>query len=202
LLLRQSVSTQERVGPGALAGGLQDEKENPVELEPFQGWRPRKLPDPKNASSRELIDAMVEIVAQEGPILGYRLYQLMVKASGGERVSKLVREPLNRAAAEAIRRGELVASNPSATQGQIVKILRLPNTSPVRLRTRGDRRLEEIPMDEVFGLADLLREQGIVELETLKRRVLDYYELVRMTPGVSDYLDECFNLGVIRPVIK
>ena len=165
-------------------------------MAPFVAWIPRPLPDPRTASQAELIDAMEEIISAEGPILARRLYQLIVKASGGQRLSKLARSPLNRALVQAVRSGRLLATNPARQQGEIVKIVRLPETPEVRLRQRGDRTLEEVPVDEVAALArHLIRVKGISPNE-IKRAILDEYNLVRMTPGVSDYLDLCLQLNL------
>jgi very-short-patch-repair endonuclease len=161
----------------------------------FEAWKPHYLPDPRTARQSELIDAMVEIVSAEGPILSRRLYQLIVKASGGKRVSKVARSSLNRAQVQAVKSGRLLVSNPAELQGEIVKVVRLPGMAQVLLRERGERSLEEIPIDEIAALAQYLREVGEDAQSDIKRAILDRYGLVRMTPGVREHLDRCLRFA-------
>jgi very-short-patch-repair endonuclease len=168
---------------------------NPLRLEPYVSWRPTPQPDPRTASQAALIDALTSIVAVEGPVVARRAYRLLIRASGGQRLGKLTRAPLNRAAAAAVRRGLLADENPSARQTQIDRVLRLPGTPKVNLRARGDRSLDEVPMSKVVAVMTRLRagNPGLTPTE-LKRAVLDAYGLVRMTTGVSLYLDACLRL--------
>jgi len=165
---------------------------NPLDLPPYVSWNPTPQPDPRTASQALLIEGIVAIVAAEGPIVAHRAYRLLLRAAGGQRLSKLSRSPLNRAAAAAVRRGLLVDENPVGKATQMDRILRLPGAPKVRVRARGDRALEEIPASEVAALMVQLREvDSQLAGEALKRAVLDAYGLVRMTVAVSTYLDKC-----------
>ncbi|MGH6657140.1 MAG: hypothetical protein ACRDVE_18305, partial [Actinocrinis sp.] len=66
-----------------------------------------------------------------------------------------------------------------------------PGSLTVVVRERGDRELMDVPRSEVAALAQLLREQGNDDDSTIKRAILDAYRLVRMTTGVSAFLDGC-----------
>jgi very-short-patch-repair endonuclease len=168
---------------------------NLLGLEPYVSWRSTPQPDPRTAAQAALIDALQAIVAVEGPILARRAYRLMLRASGGQRLGKLTKAPLNRAAAAAVRRGILSDENPGGTQTQIDRILRLPGTPSVRIRARGDRTLEEIPMNEVAALMTRLRSANPrMPPAELRRAVLDAYGLVRMTTKVVLHLDACMSL--------
>jgi len=173
---------------------------NPLGLDPYVSWQPTPQPDPRSASRATLIDALTGIVAVEGPIVARRAYRLLLRASGGQRLGKLTRAPLNRAAAEAVRRGILADENPTGRQTQIDRVLRLPGSPKVRIRARGDRSLQEIPVSEVAALMKRLRsENPRLSPPELRRAVLDAYGLVRMTAKVLLYLDECIALSFEEP---
>ncbi|HZD02459.1 MAG TPA: AAA domain-containing protein [Actinomycetes bacterium] len=168
---------------------------NLLRLEPYVSWQPTRQPDPRTASQAALIDALTGIVAVEGPVVARRAYRLLLRAAGGQRLGKLTRAPLNRAAAAAVRRGLLADENPSGRQTQIDRVLRLPGTPKVRVRARGDRSLDEVPMSEVAALMVRLRAvDPRVTPDEMKRAVLDAYGPVRMTSGVSLYLESCMAL--------
>ena len=65
-----------------------------LNLDPYQVWVPRRLPDANTASDAAVVEAVVEIVTAEGPVLAARVYELYVRASGGYRVGKNVRQAL------------------------------------------------------------------------------------------------------------
>jgi very-short-patch-repair endonuclease len=168
---------------------------NPLQFEPYVSWQATPQPDPRGASQAALIKALTEIVAVEGPVVARRAYRLLVRAAGGQRVTKLARAPLNRAAAAAVRRGVLADENPGGGPTQIDRVLRLPGTPKVRIRARGDRSLDEVPTSEVAAvMARLQAANPRLTPAELKRAVLDAYGLVRMTAGVSIYLDACLRL--------
>lgn len=159
-------------------------------LAPHVGWVMRPLPPVGVAEAAELIGGMAEIVTAEGPVLGRRLFQIYVKASGGQRVGKDVHRILDDAARLGIHAGRLawLYDNETEVAG---KTFYTPGTAQVAVRQLGDRQLTDVPRSEVAALADLLRSQGQADPD-IKRAILDAYGLVRMTAGVSHYLDGCF----------
>lgn len=98
-------------------------------------------------------------------------------------------------AAQAVRNGELVETNPLVRPGQLEKVLRLPNSAPFVLRSRGPRDLDEVPPDEVGALLGRIRGDGGVTEEEAKRALLDAYGLKRLTPDVDKFLSSCAALG-------
>ena len=159
-------------------------------LAPHIGWIMRTQPPVGVAEAAELIGGMTEIVAAEGPVLGRRLFQIYVKASGGHRVGKDIHRVLSDATRLAVRTGRLawLDDDEADVAG---KTLFEPGTAPVAVRQLGDRQLTDVPRSEVAALADALRSQGQAGTD-IKRAILDIYGLVRMTSGVSKYLDDCF----------
>lgn len=63
-------------------------------------------------------------------------------------------------------------------------------SQPIVLRKRGPRIFEEIPPSEIAEIMrSILRTNPAVEREVLYRRVLDFYELKRLTSNVRRSLD-------------
>jgi hypothetical protein len=165
------------------------------DLPDYRTWQARTLRDTNTASMPAIEDAIVEIVRAESPVLAQRVYELYVRASGGHRVGKNVRQVLNRAAYAAIRSGH-IAQLEDDVPGQVGKTLYLPGTPSVVLRRRGERTLEQVPRTEVAGLAkEILRRDPSVGDGELKRLLLTAYERMRLTSGADTYLDECIRLS-------
>ncbi len=149
-----------------------------------------RLPDPLTASPSELAQGLRQIVEVEGPVLGDRLYQLYVTSAGGSRVGAKIKRVLNRASSASERRGDLVADNPLAEAGQIVKTFRLPNQPEVEMRELGPRTIHHVPPAELGAVLEMVREPADDE-ETWFRRVLKLYGLSRLAWPTRRRLEAC-----------
>jgi very-short-patch-repair endonuclease len=141
------------------------------------------------ASQQELIDGLERLVGVEGPVLGQRLHSAYVRASGGQRVGKLIATELNKAITQAVREGRLVEENPLGETGVKPCTYRLPNQPAVRVRYLGPRPFEEIPPKELAALVDDVAE-GVDrdDEEALSRAVLEMLGLQRLTDNVKKRL--------------
>lgn len=166
-------------------------------LAPYTVWEPvGDHPDPRSASLPELVDAIVDVVGHEGPVVGQRVYRLINRAGGSQRLTKPAIRALNRAAAAAARRGLIVESNPLGQAGQIHRVLRLPGATPVVMRERGPRELDELPVDEIAALSlKLLEESPTDSADELKRGLLATYRWQRLTKNVSAVFDSALSLA-------
>jgi very-short-patch-repair endonuclease len=164
-------------------------------LAPHSAWQAHHVPDVHSALQGAIIEGIVDIVTGEGPAVVDRVYELYVRASGGHRVTKPVRQALDRATAAALRRGLLQQIQDGVTS-QSANTLYLPGTQPVVLRRRGDRELEHIPPTEVAAVARhiLGHNTGISDSE-LRRLLLIAFERVRMTSNASAFLDDCIAIA-------
>ena len=166
-------------------------------LAQYAGWTsagtiPNLRNDPDQA---DLVYLLTEVVEREGPVVAIRVYRLINRASGSQRLTGPVRRMLNRASAAAIRGGTIVATNPFNVQGQGQLVLRMPGTPSVNVRERGSRELDELPPDEVAAMLKSLRERDSqLDQEQLKRQLLSAFGWVRLTPNVSEFLDRCIAL--------
>ena len=131
---------------------LFDEFGDPLALEPYIDWTPRRLLAPELAEPKELLGAMIEVVRAEGPVLGRRVYRLMLGACTCE-LTATRKSLLNRAAAALTRKGIIVADDETGEQTQIGRVLRLPEVAPVVPRRRGPRRIQEVPLRELAAVA-------------------------------------------------
>lgn len=159
-----------------------------VALTPYGGWTPRPLEDPRNAGREAIAEALTEIVRDEGPVYAHRAFGLLNKASGGKKLTSLVRAPIS-AGAYRLRQQGVLAIDESHSGDEV---LRLVGTPAVRVRALGPRTLDEVPIEEVAELMRRLREAGAGELH---RTTLDAYGLRRMTARAEEILGLAEELG-------
>ena len=164
-------------------------------LAPHRAWQPHHVPDVHGAWPWAIVEGIVDIVTGEGPVVTDRVYELYVRASGGHRVTKPVREALDRATSTALSKGLLEQIRDNMTNHS-VRTLYLPGTPSVILRQRGDRELEHIPPTEVAVVARhvLDHDPGIDDGE-LRRLLLNALERVRLTSNASVFLDDCIAIA-------
>jgi hypothetical protein len=149
----------------------------------------------RSALQWAIIEGVVDIVSGEGPVVTDRVYELFVRASGGHRVTKPVRDALDQATAGALRRG-LLQQIKDGVINPSTKTLYLPGTPPVVPRRRGDRELEHIPPTEVAAVAHhILDHDTAISDSELKRLLLIAFERVRMTTSASAFLDDCIAIA-------
>ncbi len=154
-----------------------------VALEPYREWEGESPGDPRSAPRPRIMEAMLEIVAAEGPVLASRAYAVYNKAAGGKKLTSVARAPLSNSIYHLAREGKVVLVGEDEIPWQGDDAVRLPDTAPVVVRELGPRELIEVPLDEI---AELMRRLG--PQPDLKRAVLNAYGLVRMTARAEQYL--------------
>ena len=131
------------------------------------------LPLALTAARSEIIAGLLQIVATEGPVRGFRLHRAYVTASGQRRVGKQIAHALNAALTDAVRQGLLFADNPLHDYGLKPRTYRAPGRPGVAVRQLGPRTLEQVPALE---LATLLSDSATAAVwdstESLFRDVL------------------------------
>lgn len=164
-------------------------------LAPHRAWQLHHVPDVHTAALWAIIEGIVDIVTGEGPVVTVRVYELYLRASGGHRVTKPVRDTLDQATDTAVARGLLQQIRDNMTD-RSVKTLYLPGTPSVVLRRRGDRELEHIPPTEVAAVArHILNQKPRINDSELQRLLLIAFERVRMTNMASAFLDDCIAIA-------
>jgi very-short-patch-repair endonuclease len=158
-------------------------------LRPYVEWQALPLPLATEATPAQLVDALIDVVSAEGPILARRAYLLCHQAAGGHRVAKNYRSAFNRAAHMAVSSRRLSQIR-DATPGQSEKTLYLPTSPPVTLRELGPRDLYEVPPSEILALLQSLNLESAPLAETC-RAVLDVYGLRKLTQKATAFIEEC-----------
>lgn len=164
-------------------------------LAQHRAWVSHPVPDAHAAYQWSIIEGIVDIVTGEGPVVTDRVYELYVRASGGRRVTKPVRDTMDKAADAAVRRG-LLEQISDRVAGRTMRTVHLPGTPPVVLRRRGERELEHIPPTEVAAVARHILAEGPQISDTeLMRVLLSAFERVRLTSNATAFLDDCIAIA-------
>jgi very-short-patch-repair endonuclease len=158
-------------------------------LAPYVEWAARPVGTVSDSDPDQVMNALVEIVSEEGPIHAQRLYQVHARAAGGQRVGRDMRQHYNRLLSQLLRAGR-VEQVKDDLLGLAEKTIYLPGRPPILIRELGPRQLTEVPRSEVQALMQMLgKDQGAAE--PLKRAVLQTLNLNRLTQKADQYLDEC-----------
>lgn len=161
-------------------------------LSTYDEWEGTGLPDPR--VKRGLAEHMFAIIDVEGPATSDRIYRLMVKGAGFDRVTKPVRSNLNQVLYSIRGQTETVELVSPATNWP-QRVVRPKERDAVLARERGPRELYEIPLDEVAAAFGALKSTWpMMSIEGLKREILSTYELVRLTERVDQYLEAALRL--------
>ena len=169
-------------GVGAAAGV----KPQRVALDPYRAWDGQAPGDPRSAPRPRIMEALLEIVGTEGPMLASRAYALYNKAAGGKKLTAVARAPLSNSIYHLAREGEIALTRADEVPWQGDDVVALPDAPPVVVRELGPRELIEVPLDEIAELMRRLQTAG--HTGDLKRAVLDTYGLIRMTSRAEQYL--------------
>ncbi len=164
-------------------------------MEPYHQWQPRLVPDPLGARTSEMVEGLMSIVESEGPIIVNRVFQLYARAAGYRRVGKQIRSALNKALWAAIKKGVVQSRDETGSKGLRDRTLWKPNTPSIVVRQRGQRRFEEIPDSEIAAFLDQASKEAPADSEEeIFRRVLDSYEIKRMTQNIRERLGRIHRL--------
>lgn len=198
LVLRDGLIWRETVAdvPAAVPAAGAGPRAVGVELEPYNEWASRPVPDPRTAGKDALMPAVMEIVEAEGPVLAGRAFGLYTRAAGGKKLTGAARAPLTGASWRLKVQERLEIAREGATTIDTEDVLRPVGGQAVRVRELGPRSLEEVPLDEVAELMDRLASAGATDL---KRAVLDTYGLIRLTTRADEYLEQALVLAAGRP---
>jgi len=139
------------------------------------------LPDPKTALMREIVANLVQIITIEGPATVRTVLNRYRVGVGYGRLKGPTREIVQNAVSLSIREGlvQILETDPVDPLGNVVF---LPNQPTVRLRERGPRDLDDIPISEIALLAETLG-IDLDDEELAYRKILAFYDLRRLTEG-------------------
>ena len=187
--------------PASASGGGPARPAAPAPAEPpvldsYDAWSPRQVGDPRSTPRPQIMAAMLEIVAAEGPMTAARAYSVYNRAAGGRKLTSVAKAPLSSAVYWLAREGQLTLTREADIPWQADDLVRLPDQPAVRVRELGPRSLDEVPLDEIAELVRLIRAQrGQLDATELKRAILGTYGLVRLTARADEYLGLAIDLA-------
>lgn len=99
---------------------------------------------------------------------------------------------------KAITKGYILEANELGDRDELNRIVRLPNTPKIIIRTKGNRTLNEIPPFEIIEVMELFSRNNLINIndkETLFRNVLEYYGFGRMTQKAQQILNAALKVA-------
>lgn len=157
----------------------------------YRNWPTRHTTAIESSARERIRDELVEIVGHEGPAMALRVCQLHRKASGGQRLGKLIKVEYGEIVRSALIAGRLECAGDRTDLSSMV--LFVPGSPRVVVRTLGDRDFWEVPNDEVrLLIASFDRPESPVG--AVVRRAADFYEVGRLTTQIEEHLTECLRL--------
>lgn len=166
------------------------------DLAPYVNFREDGLPDPRHASRGTLAAGLAEVVAFEGPLTEDRAYQVFIKASGGKKVTKPVRDDLSWALDLLVREGRVETEEVAIGDEDRQRVLRTPDMPRVVVRELGDRDLYKVPITEVAEVvAGVVHADRSLDDEGIKRATLERYGLKRLTDSADVYLSAAIRVA-------
>ena len=164
-----------------------------LEVPTYQEWEVKTLVDVRGGTQAQYEMGFKDILAAEGPMLGYKAYLMFAKASGVGKIAAATKVKLDIAVQRMIDTEVIAAADEwsDSADDPSRKILRLPDQPIAACRTRGSRSIDEIPpselaevmlhyssQDEWLGRDDIyrlvLKHYELQKLTALGRRTLDY----------------------------
>jgi very-short-patch-repair endonuclease len=148
--------------------------------------------DPRTLNVGEIAEGLCRIVNVEGPMIAKRAYDIYLRGCGIKRMGHELKSTMNKALANAIRRGRIVSEDELGKKGFLFSVIRIKETPPIKLRSRGPRAFEEIPPSELLVVARRLVEQHDFNpgSDEHLRAILECFDLKRLTTSVGTTLLE------------
>ena len=121
----------------------------------------------------------MDIINIEEPIICQRIYRIYALNAGYTTINP-IKSSLNKLIHRALNEGIIKQSDDFTLSDQLHKVVRMKNSPPVTVRTRGGRPIVEIPPSEIAALMHLIVKTDpsleSVDQDTLFALVLDCYE--------------------------
>ncbi|MBC8206405.1 MAG: DUF4011 domain-containing protein [Kiritimatiellaeota bacterium] len=164
-------------------------------IEQYEMFDGEPFPDPRNTNHRFVSKGLLEIIKVEGPVVAKRAYDIYLRLSGIKRMGKDLKRLMNRALQHAIDNLGVIKDDELGSGGLLYSIVRLPENSTPRLRTLGDRTIDEIPLVELKAASNLIltEEKLVVGSEEHCRAILNLYGLKRLTDHTRETILSAIN---------
>ena len=155
----------------------------------------RQLPSILGSLQTDVIDALVNMVAAEGPVLTDRVYQHYAQATRKIRIDAEERTILDNAVIAALQRN-LLAQVGAGDIKAFPKTLYLPSAPAILLRRKGTRQFTEIPPSELAAAAStIINLDGSATNSALRDRLSMLYELSTLDESELQHIDNAIALA-------
>jgi transcriptional regulator with XRE-family HTH domain len=172
---------------------LFDEAGDPLALAPYAIWR-RRIDSFDRLEPKELLRTLLEIVAVEGPVLGWRIHDLLFAASGSP-ATKQRRRHIDRALTVLVATGRVIADDEVGTGIPIGFVLRPPDVARVVPRRRGSRLLTEVPLRELASVAKAaVTVQRLSAVDQLQDALAKLYDVRYPSGAERERMNRAINL--------
>jgi len=148
--------------------------------------------DPRTTNEQQIADDLLRIIKAEGPIQVKRAFDIYLRSCGIKRMGHELRDSLL-AAVVSLKSSIMLSSHKyKADDDELSEIVWTQDTPAEVVRKRGDRSLEEIPLGELFAIAQLVASSKKLESgsEEHLRAILEVLDLKRLTSNAEGILKE------------
>ncbi len=172
---------------------------------PFTGYGAKHYPDPRSAPMANVRQAVLDIVAADGPLPKESIYGLYRDGCPRvERAGKSLVKAVNKALYDLERAGSIVSLDEGGRRDTGEIVVRHVDQRPVDVRAAGGRSLEDIPLSElaeVFGsISGGTKPETELERMQLFRGVARHYGIRRFTTQAAKRMARAARLAGVEPV--
>jgi very-short-patch-repair endonuclease/superfamily I DNA/RNA helicase len=168
----------------------------PNQLSEYVHYSGPDCQDPRTSSEESIKSGLKRIVEIEGPIQSKRAIDIYLRSCGIKRMGHDIEHKMISAVNALQEKGELSFDKFRDDQDVLEEIIWLKGSPSISVRRRGDRSLEEIPLNELFYISQIVASRQGLELysESHKRAVLEELELKRLTSNTDSILRLAFSI--------
>jgi very-short-patch-repair endonuclease/superfamily I DNA/RNA helicase len=157
--------------------------------------------DPRISNLTQISDGLINIISAEGPVQTKRVFDIYLRSCGIKRMGHDLRDSLLSALGSLKERDVISGHQYRASEDKLGEIVWLKGSSCEKVRKRGDRSLEEIPLGELYAISELVAKSKNVQIgsEEHLRTTLEYLELKRLTSLAESILKQTI-AGQFQPI--
>ena len=147
--------------------------------------------DPRTSTRTEIILGLMRIIEVEGPVQIKRVFDIYLRSCGIKRMGHDLRDELVSCIEYLKKNGDIKTHKYIAEEDSLTEITWKTGTPSEILRTRGDRTLEEIPMEELAAIYKLITSKSPSGMgaEYYMREMLEQLDLKRLTKLAESILE-------------
>lgn len=148
--------------------------------------------DPRVTKQSLVASDLLKIIDAEGPIQVKRAFDIYLRSCGIKRMGHEIKAMMVGALSSLVRSKSIKSHNYTNNLDVLCDVVWRYHDNAEKVRCRGDRSLDEIPMGELFAIATgvLGSHQSHQVREEDLRRVLEVLELRRLTTNAEDLLKQ------------